>query len=265
MSRLFTFGCSFTQYAWPTWADIIAYDREIEYYNYAMAGLGNVGIFHRIIEADLKHKFKDDDEIYILWSSWSREDRVFNDNWGASGSVLNKHNEIYDRYFVRKYWDFNNDIVKNSTAIIATNQLYKNLIRWQASSFNFFTTEETFVKTNSITDGIADIYRDSLPKLKVIKCDNERAFKKVEDSHPDILGHLEISKKVYNDLSYSLKQSTIDECISLQNDGERIIKDFSSLRLDQFIPKFEKLLSLNYNKIREKMNYHPLHENWHRS
>jgi hypothetical protein len=24
-SRIFTFGCSFTEYEWPTWADIILY------------------------------------------------------------------------------------------------------------------------------------------------------------------------------------------------------------------------------------------------
>ncbi len=108
MSRLFTFGCSFTQYGWPTWADIIAYDKDVEYYNYAIAGLGNVGIAHRILEADLKHKFQDGDEIFILWSSWSREDRVKDAAWIGRGSVLTYNSHHYDKSFLKKYWDFDN-------------------------------------------------------------------------------------------------------------------------------------------------------------
>ena len=41
MKRLITFGCSFTDYSWPTWADIIALDREVEYENWAIGGGGN--------------------------------------------------------------------------------------------------------------------------------------------------------------------------------------------------------------------------------
>jgi len=28
MGRIFTFGCSFTEYSWPTWADMILHKRE---------------------------------------------------------------------------------------------------------------------------------------------------------------------------------------------------------------------------------------------
>lgn len=265
MSRIFTFGCSFTQYAWPTWADIIAYDKEYEYYNYAMAGLGNAGIFHRIIEADLKHKFRDTDEIYILWSSWSREDRVIDNNWKPAGSVLNRHNGVYDRYFVKNYWSFSNDIVKNSTAIIATNRLYKDLIKWQASGFELFATEETALKTDRVIEEISNIYKDSIPKLKNLKCEGERSFKKVEDSHPDVLGHLQIANTICNDIEYNLKQSTVDKFTSFQRDCELLIKNVDLIKFDHFIPKMEKLLMLNYKEIHKIMNYHPLHENWHRS
>ncbi len=39
--RLITFGCSFTDYSWPTWADIIARDLDCEYENWAIGGGGN--------------------------------------------------------------------------------------------------------------------------------------------------------------------------------------------------------------------------------
>ena len=45
--RLFVFGCSFTQYRWPTWADIIAKDNpHLEYFNTANSGAGNLYIFN---------------------------------------------------------------------------------------------------------------------------------------------------------------------------------------------------------------------------
>lgn len=261
MPRLFTFGCSFTQYGWPTWADIIAYDRDIEYYNYAIAGLGNVGIAHRILEADLKHKFREGDEIFILWSSWSREDRVKNLDWVGGGSVLNRSNTIYDSYFLKKYWNFNNDVVKNSTAIITTNRLFKDLIVWQASAFEFFTNEgdKTYVKSDAKT--FINLYKEALPNLKVIPCETEKPFKVVHDSHPDVLGHLEIAKIIYKDLNLKIKDNTTDTFIKLQNDIEYVVKETENFQ--KVLDKIDKLLNLNYKKIYKIRNYHSLHEDWH--
>ena len=47
--RLIVFGCSFTDYAWPTWADIIAYDLGCEYENWAQGGGGNQQIARRAL------------------------------------------------------------------------------------------------------------------------------------------------------------------------------------------------------------------------
>ena len=48
MKRLFTFGCSVTEFIWPTWADILG--REFDYYeNWGRVGAGNLYIFNSII------------------------------------------------------------------------------------------------------------------------------------------------------------------------------------------------------------------------
>lgn len=255
MSRIFTFGCSFTQYAWPTWADIIAYDKGIEYYNYAIAGLGNVGIFHRIVEADMKHNFTDDDEIYILWSSWSREDRIIEDNWLGAGSVLIKNNDYYNHYFMRRYWNFNNDIVKNSTAIISANKMYGNLIKWQASGFDMFTVEEkNLVNFDDTSQTIATFYKEKIPDMQILNCETENPFKKIQDSHPDIIGHLSIVKSA----GVELKESTINEFLSLQKDIETLVERSGITKFDVIIGKIDLLLAANYKKIRNTMNYQPL-------
>jgi hypothetical protein len=57
--RLFTFGCSFTRYLWPTWADILAED--IPYYeNWGCGGAGNLYISNAIMEAHNRHTLTKD-------------------------------------------------------------------------------------------------------------------------------------------------------------------------------------------------------------
>lgn len=82
--RLFTFGCSFTQYIWPTWADILG--RQFEYFeNWGLAGAGNLYIFNSIIEANQRHTFTSDDTIVIMWSGLTRVDYYHTNSWAPQG------------------------------------------------------------------------------------------------------------------------------------------------------------------------------------
>jgi hypothetical protein len=78
--RFFAFGCSFTNYIWPTWADIIG--KNIPFYeNWGKAGSGNHFIFNSFVEANARHKFNKDDLIIIMWTNKEREDRYHNNGW----------------------------------------------------------------------------------------------------------------------------------------------------------------------------------------
>lgn len=78
--RFFAFGCSYTRYFYPTWADLIGSNFD-EYYNYGQAGSGNRYIFNAIIEASIIHKFTNDDVIFIQWSGVERTDKYINNAW----------------------------------------------------------------------------------------------------------------------------------------------------------------------------------------
>jgi len=223
MKRLFTFGCSFTQYMWPTWSHIAAYDMDIEFHNFALAGLGNVGIQHRIIEADLKYEFQEDDIIMIMWTSWCREDRVKNGSWNPTGSVLHRFNSVYDRAFLVKYWDYSNDIVKNSTAITTINKLYRHNIKWQGSAFPLHYTEVARSNKTKDEKRLIKFYQKAMPDISVvntIKTDEKQmAFGVIPDSHPDVNGHLLIVENyVYQKLNLTIKKETKDEFLTIQNE-----------------------------------------------
>jgi hypothetical protein len=47
--RAFLFGCSYTEYKWPTWANILKKDLDIPVYNWGLSGLGNVGLHCRMV------------------------------------------------------------------------------------------------------------------------------------------------------------------------------------------------------------------------
>ena len=78
--RVFTFGCSMTNYHWPTWADIIG--EQWEYYqNWGRPGAGNNFIFNSIIECDTRNNFTYDDLVLIMWSGVARIDYYQQNSW----------------------------------------------------------------------------------------------------------------------------------------------------------------------------------------
>ena len=87
MNRLFTFGCSFTQYwRWPTWADLLGRQADI-FENWGLCGAGNSYIFYSLIECHQRHRLSNDDTVYIMWSNTSREDRYVEHKWIEGGNV----------------------------------------------------------------------------------------------------------------------------------------------------------------------------------
>lgn len=242
MARIFTFGCSLTAYAWPTWAVILSYDLKTPVYNFAEAGMGNVGIYHSIVYADLIYKFTPEDKILILWSSWSREDRIKDKKWSNAGSVFNQ--TFYDRRFLKKYWDADNDAVKNATAIISVNKMYENIIAWQATWSPFFIPE-AYEKQVKESKKIKDIYSQHLPSIPLYELDGvEPAFSGlVQDSHPDVNRHLTLVKDVILPaLGHQMNPETFQRFTEVHNDIEKIVKRMKTSDLEILMPVIMKFV-----------------------
>lgn len=191
--RIFTFGCSFTQFFWPTWADVLAVASGIPTFNGGLAGIGNVGIFHQMLAYDLKYKFNSDDLILVMWTSFTREDRFINNNWRTSGNILNK-NIYYTDEFIRQHWAWENDVVKNSSAIISANRMF-NIAQ------NFKCFEHLFIEPDSIlpdepnrlpldTPKAEQIFASRFPQMFTFNLDGNHFSGRVKDQHPDILNHI---------------------------------------------------------------------------
>ena len=127
-NRLFTFGCSFTQYLWPTWADILG-KGFAHYENWGKAGGGNQYIFNSLIECHLQNQLTADDTVIIMWTSTDREDRYINGVWQTPGSIGNQisktlgNQSFYDKSFISKYYNERGSLLRDLNSIKATKDL----------------------------------------------------------------------------------------------------------------------------------------------
>lgn len=124
MKKFLAFGCSFTSYIWPTWADIIAQDFD-SYENWGSIGGGNQFIFNSIVEALVRGHIKENDTVGIMWTNVSREDRYVDHEWITPGNIYTQ--EIYDKKFVTKFADTRGYYIRDLAVIYATEKLLKQL------------------------------------------------------------------------------------------------------------------------------------------
>lgn len=124
--RIFSFGCSFTNYKWPTWADVISFDYpEAEYYNFGKSGGGNLFILSTLMAANKKYRFTQDDLVLVMWSTFSREDRYIQNGWETPGNIFTQG--YYNQEFVKKYVCVKGCIVRD-LALISSGEITLNAL-----------------------------------------------------------------------------------------------------------------------------------------
>jgi hypothetical protein len=182
-SRIFTFGCSFTEFPWPTWADIIIRHAETtvpEIYceNWGRAGAGNQYIASTIWECHAKHKLTSDDYVFVCWTSIFREDRHVDGRWQTMGELIKMDDNFTEKY-IDKYTkdiDSNYNIIKDSGLIQSTQLALKQL---NVTNIHFTMHGLTLTESDPndkvfphyIPDQIAsqyDIKFDGEPMMKVL-------------------------------------------------------------------------------------------------
>jgi hypothetical protein len=167
MSRFFAFGCSFTNYAFPTWADLIS-DNFDYYENWGSGGGGNHYIFNSLIECHQRHKITADDTIIICWTNTGREDR-YTTRWIGNGNIYSQ--ELYDMEWVKRFITERGCMIRDFAFIRCADLLLQSF----NCKFSFFSTvpffwhndfTETYNKENVKNQDVYDLYYDSLKITK---------------------------------------------------------------------------------------------------
>jgi hypothetical protein len=151
--RLFTFGCSYTRYQYPTWADFLGLEFE-HFENWGLPGIGCRAIFERVTECHASRQITKDDIVIVQWSTHLRHDFYTpsvidgrtTPNWKTWGSVFSEKNQkLYDKKWLDTFF-FEPAYVMHSLNFIYATQLLLEAIGCQ-----WYMTGSTEKKIYSIS------------------------------------------------------------------------------------------------------------------
>lgn len=236
MSRLFTFGCSFTQWVHPTWADILG--KEFDFYeNWGRACAGNFFISQSVSEASIRRNFTSNDTIAIMWTSCFREDRYLDTGWRHFiNHIFKSYPEISSErgFFIRDMYH----IHMTKTFLDHIGCKY-----YMMSMMNFCVTHPNgrIVKNSKIKD-VLELYSETISIIKpsvheiIFNSDwynkPSGSSKKnlIRDFHPTPIEHLEYIQKVLPEIS--LKPSTIEWA---EKSNDKVLENFNCIFHQKFI------------------------------
>lgn len=168
--RFFAFGCSFTKWKWPTWADVLANQLQIEYHNFAQPAVGNEYIFHKIVETNVKYKFHEKDLIIVCWTNFAREDRYKNNHWIPSGNMYRY--AVYDKKWVDKWFDLKGSLIKTSSFVASTTHLLEHTgcsyLYSSMMPMTLLNTQDPLYKdidVNDVLDTYKEYFKNFLPSM----------------------------------------------------------------------------------------------------
>jgi hypothetical protein len=157
MTRLFTFGCSFTNYRWSTWADCLA--PEFDYFeNWGQSGAGNEFIFNSVMEADQRQLFGSNDTVIVCWTTATREDRYVQGRWHTLGNMFTC--PIYNKEYLETHVDEHGLLIKTLAYIKAVKTLLENRkTHWRFLSMD---TVDSLNIYQDVVDSILPSYKSVL-------------------------------------------------------------------------------------------------------
>lgn len=122
--RFFAIGCSFTNYRYATWADIIGNEvSSTGYINLGKCGAGQQYIFITLSQAIKYYNIGPGDLVGIMWSTFYREDRVLNKTWLTPGNIYSQG--LYNDGFM-EYADMNWYTLRDLAIIDSTHTLLEH-------------------------------------------------------------------------------------------------------------------------------------------
>lgn len=199
--RLFTFGCSFTNYIWPTWSDIIGQDFEF-YENWGRPGAGNHYILNAVMECDSKNNFTNDDLVLIMWSNPEREDRYVNNNW-LCASIQEKE-KIYGKTWVKKFGvDLRGYLIRDLAYIKCIQEflISKNVDWANFSMYSICSIDEEQILNDGYTyKEHFEIFVKRYVDLNRALCDN----KEILEPYARDTDVLDLYKSTYKNIEYSI-------------------------------------------------------------
>ena len=266
--RLFIVGCSYSKYAYPTYADILGVDFD-ETINAAASGAGNTYIFNTAIHLLSKYEFTENDTVIVQWSGITRWDTIRGHDtyFQTPGTlehqdvipleVVDKHfNLVSEAYKLINYVRSVKDVSRHLKCKFATfNMLdpWISLFYGEPYSTSFFNKDmdyineyypieklkETFNKVEALTSVEEFVWGVPLNRPQYFY---EGPGKRQDETHPSTTQHLAFAKYIDKELNLN---------------GTNLYTE----QVSEYVKKIEDVFcdpALDFDKLakKEKLEYH---------
>lgn len=255
--RLFTFGCSFTKYYYPTWADMLGLSFE-EHYNYGIPGIGNRAIMERVMEAHAAHNIRKEDVVIVQWTGHFRHDWHVNKDlsflhrpsmpsWQTCGPVYQSPNDlIYNKDWFDIFFNEESYIMHSFNSVYAVINILEFIgCKWKFTSVNGLKNckdnlnDKNFWKEfhdleiyqEPIFDNIEDKWANNM--IDYFDLANAYIVKNKVEQHLSCEQHLKfLEKEILSDINIIIDKMTVEEWVN----------DIRSRINDAKIPDTSKIL-----------------------
>lgn len=230
MKRFFAFGCSYTNYTWPTWADFVGVGFD-EFYNYGRGGSSNTYIMNKLIESNDVNPFNSKtDTVYIMLTGIGRFSYInyINDDnldWITRGDLINYANCTKDEvmlYFLKHIFSeefavyqswIATKIIKNFlTTHNINHKIFMGISNISYLRHNPYISDNMKQKVQEIYDVCdaklsLDEWMDANPKFKL-----SHYFEniKIDDGHPAMQSHYQFVQEHFPELLTRESQNLLD-------------------------------------------------------
>jgi hypothetical protein len=163
MNRLFTFGCSYTSYAWSTWADILGQSAQ-EFQNWGMLGTGNQFIFNSVHECHQRNRLQPGDTVVVCWTNTMRDDRYTN-VWNTLGNIYTQ--PLYDPAWIRKWITERGCLLRDLAAVAGVRLLLESTgVSWRFLSMVPIDQVDQYTSQRNPSQDLLDLYHDVVVDIK---------------------------------------------------------------------------------------------------
>lgn len=223
MKRLFTYGCSFTKWDYPTWADIIGVNFD-EHYNRGKGGCDHTFMLDRIHDDYSRFKINPEtDKIFIATTGFNRLTWFNNHNFHTVGDLYNWQGSIqqagiFDSNrldgFFDLIWNLDWACIRAAQAIIQIKRFLElqkiNHVIFQGMDAKFILEQDfgLSIYTREKMENFLKLTGD-FTSLDKFRCANESHAVDEEnglDGHPGLTKHYEFVR--YNWPEYITDKST---------------------------------------------------------
>lgn len=206
------YGCSFTKYNWPTYADILAADFNVS--NNGASGSGNEQIFAKILFDFRKGNLNKESVVICQWSGFNRFQYLLkNQTWIGDGNIfLPQNQKLYKK--IKSFYNLDYELEKTINYVIAVTHLLENSVR----KFVFLSMDKLLLDIGIDTefDNLQSKYKGYYSFTKNCNWFDSK-FYTYNDYHPTVLQHLDLSEKISNQIDISLTNRTKAKCKELEN------------------------------------------------